>query len=75
MSISYKITKRAFSKEVEDTAKFRALSYLDAVLFVAEKYNTEPEDCAKLISKPIKEKLEIEGQKKNILKKPTELPV
>jgi len=43
-------------------------SYIDAVLGVCEKNDIDPIIAAKELSKPIKEKLEIEGIKLNILR-------
>lgn len=41
---------------------------MDAVLNIAEEYNIEPEAAAKLISKPIIEKLSAEGKAINLVK-------
>lgn len=65
-----------FSKEVEEFVKFqKETSYIDAVIFVCEKYGVEPDTVSKIVSKPIKERLKVEGQRLNLLKKDSKLPL
>lgn len=67
-----------FCKEVEDMVKRQnEKSYMDAILAVCEKYQIEPESVAKSLTKPIKERLKAEAQKKNLLrsKSPNRLPL
>lgn len=67
-----------FCKEVEDMVKKQnEKSYMDAILAVCEKYQIEPESVAKSLTKPIKERLKAEAQKKNLLKSksPNRLPL
>jgi len=63
------MNKNDISKEIESYVKKNGGSYIDAVLFVSEKYTVDPEYMNKYITKPIKEKLEIEGRELNIIKK------
>ena len=50
-------------------------SYLEATILMCEQYNVEPSAIAKYVSKPIREKLEIEARELNILpKKKSKLP-
>ncbi|MBC8442972.1 MAG: hypothetical protein H8D80_02145 [Proteobacteria bacterium] len=50
--------------------------YIDAVLYVCEKENIEPKVAAKYLSKPIIEKIGIEGRSMNLLpKNSAELPL
>ena len=68
--------KNDISKEIESYVEKNGGSYIDSVLFFCEKYTVDPEYMKKYITKPIKEKLEIEGRELNILrKKETKLPL
>lgn len=60
--------KNEFSKKVEEYALKHNSTYLDSVLAIAQEYNIEPEAAAKLISKPIIEKLSAEGKELNLVK-------
>ncbi len=65
-----------FCKEVERLIledKFD--SYMDAVLHLCEEESIEPFIAARLLSKPIKEKIKKEGQEINLLPKKTRLPL
>jgi hypothetical protein len=61
------LNKKDFSHAVEEYVTAKDASYIDAVLYLCEVNNIEPEASAKLLSKPIKEKLEIEGRRINLL--------
>ena len=50
-----------FSKQVENYVLQNGGTYLDAVICICEKTNVSPELAGKLVSKPIKEKLQIEA--------------
>lgn len=57
-----------FSREVEDLCKTRKDGlYIDAILELCEKYAVEPESVAKLLTKPIREKLKAEFEDRNML--------
>ena len=58
----YKEIEDTFSEEVEKFAVENG-SYIDSVLMVCEKYNIEPKVAAKIITRPIKEKIEAEGSR------------
>lgn len=65
-----------FSKEVEEfVKKQKEPSYIDAVLHLCEKHGVEPDTISKLLSKPIKERLKVEGQQLNLLKRDSKLPI
>ena len=70
----YKEIEDTFSEEVEKIAVENG-SYIDSVLMVCEKYNIEPKVAAKIITRPIKEKIEAEGRDFNLLPKVSTLPV
>ncbi len=58
-----------FSRRVEEYVMSNNCRYLDAVVDISEELNIEPQLAAKYISKPIKEKLRIEGEEINLLPK------
>lgn len=58
-----------FSKMVEIHVKKHKISYIDAILELCETNNLEPEAISKSLSKPIKEKIELEATSKNLLKR------
>ena len=57
-----------FSKKVEECAKEKEIGYMDAVLYLCEQNEIEPD------TKPIKEKIEREARGLNLLPTKTELP-
>jgi len=63
-----------FTEEVVEMAE-KSGSYIEAVLELCEKYNIEPQVAAKMLSKPIIEKIEREGMSTNILPQVPSLPV
>jgi len=75
MGASIKLNRKDFSKSVEDLVINKKLTYIDAILQMCEKNEIEPDTVKKLITKPIKEKLQIEGQVINILPKNNCLPL
>jgi hypothetical protein len=64
-------SKSSFSKKVEDYVASTGCQYMDAVLKFCEDHNIEPEVAAKYLTKPIKEKIMVEGQEINLLPKTT----
>ena len=70
----FKEIEDTFSEEVESHAAENG-SYIDSVLAICEKHNIEPKVAAKLITKPIKEKIEAEGRDYNLLPKVSTLPL
>lgn len=68
-----------FSKEIEELCKTKkeGFAYIDAILELCEKYAVEPESVAKLLNKPIREKLKAEFEDRNMLRgsKKSRLPL
>ena len=64
-----KFTEHTFSKRVENLVIERHISYIDAILSICEEEELEPDSVTSLLSIPIKERLMVEGQELNILKK------
>jgi len=71
--------EETFSKEIEELCKNRKDGkYIDAILELCEKHGIEPESVAKLVTKPIREKLKAEFEDKNMMrgaKKSSKLPL
>lgn len=67
-------TKKSFSEIVEKRVKDDRSSYLDAIISICTERMVDPEDIAKLLSNPIKAKLEAEGMNLGYLKRSNELP-
>jgi hypothetical protein len=64
-----------FCKEVETMVQDKEIGYMQAVLDLCEKHNLEPASAAKLLSKPIIEKIQVEGQKIHLLPRSGVLPI
>ena len=69
------MTKAKFSKLIEATVREKQLSHMDAILWLCEQHNIEPEDCKKYVSNVLKEKLEVEAMNLNYFPKQNELPI
>jgi hypothetical protein len=71
--------EETFSKEIEELCRNRKEGkYIDAILELCEKHGIEPESVAKLVTKPIREKLKAEFEDRNMLrgmKKSSKLPL
>lgn len=63
------LTKEEFCKNVENVVLTKNYSYIDAVLKIQEDYGLDYSLISKLISQPLKEKLEKEGMDLNLIKK------
>lgn len=64
-----------FCRQVEKYVEQWQVSYMDAVLTICESKDILPESVAKILSKPIIEKIEQEGQRLNFLPKTSKLPI
>lgn len=63
------LNKNKFSKLIEKTVCEKAIGYMEAILLLCDKHNIEPEDVRKFVSPIIKNKLEAEAMKLNLLPK------
>lgn len=63
------LTKTKFTKLVEKTVLDFKIPYMEAVLYLCEKNNIEPEDAKKFVSPIIKGKIEAEAMALNYLPK------
>lgn len=67
--------KKANEYEIENGRKTTSrLSYIDAVLIVAERRKIEPDFAASYLSPDIKQKMALEWEKKHMLPKKARLP-
>ena len=68
------LTKKRFSKMIEDTVRDKKLSYMDSIIWICEENKIDLEDVSKYLSPVIKQQCEYEGQKLNMLPKGNTLP-
>ena len=72
------MNSKEFSLIIEGVVKDkRAISYMDAILWYCEHNQIEVESVGRLISKSLKEKIQLEASKANLIKIPEtgKLPV
>ena len=69
------MTPTKFSMGIEKLAKDSESSYLDALLDYCDKNSVEPEQVKPLITKSLKEKLEVNARELNFLPKVATLPI
>ena len=69
------MTPKKFSMRIEKLAKDSNTSYLDALLDYCEKNSVEPEQIKPLITKSLKEKLEVNARELHFLPKVATLPI
>ena len=70
----FELTESSFSKQVEDKVRKNNCEYMEAVVELCDELSIEPKLAAKHLSKPIIEKIEVEGTNNNLLPKKTKLP-
>lgn len=70
-------TPKKFSLKIEEIAREKNISHMDAILYYCEKNELEVEYVAKMVTKGLKDKIEINARKLNMMKDNvvTELPV
>ena len=68
------LTKKRFSKMIENTVRNNKLSYMDAVVYLCDDNSIELEDVKKFLSTTIKERIEVEAMNLNYLPKGNTLP-
>ena len=61
------MSKNKFTKMVEETVRYKKITYIDAVVHLCEENKIEIEDIKKYISLPIKNKIEAEAMTMNCL--------
>jgi len=68
------LSKKRFSKMVEDTVRKMSMSYMDAVVYLCDENTIEIDDVKKYLSVSIKERIEGEAMNLNFLEKSHRLP-
>lgn len=68
------LTKKSFTKMVEENVSKTRMSYIDSIVYLCEQNNIEIEDVKKYIVPSIANKIEVEAQNLNFLPKDGELP-
>ena len=71
------MNSKEFSLTIENIVKEKKISHMDAVIWYCEQNNIEIETTSRLISKSLKEKIQVEAMNANMLKveKGGKLPV
>jgi|TARA_B100000959_G_C14880247_1_gene582203 hypothetical protein len=63
------MNSKEFSLIIENVVKEkRPITYIEAIVWYCDENNIEVETTARLISKSLKEKIQLEAQEKNLLK-------
>ncbi len=68
-------TPKTFSMEIENIAKNKQITHMEAVLWYCSKEGIEPDTVSSLISKGLKEKIEANARDLNFLPRQAQLPV
>ncbi len=68
-------TAKTCSLEIENIAKDKRISHMEAVLWYCTKQGIEPDTVGTLISKSLKEKIEANARDLNYLPKCAQLPI
>ena len=69
------ITTKNFTIAIENIAKEKHITHMDAVLHYCEQEGIEPESVSSLISKGLKEKIEANARDLNFLPRQAQLPI
>ena len=69
------VTAKTFTLTIENIAKEKQITHMDAVLHYCEQEGIEPESITSLISKGLKEKIEANARDLNFLPKQPQLPI
>ena len=64
------MNSKEFSLKIEGIVKDKKISHMDAVLWYCEQNGLEPNQVSSLISKSLKEKIQVEATNLNMLKIP-----
>jgi tryptophanyl-tRNA synthetase len=68
------LSKKRFSKMVEDNVRKMSMSYMDSVVYLCEENTIEIDDVKKYLSSSIKDRIESEAMNLNFLEKSHRLP-
>ena len=68
-------TSKTFSINIENLAKEKNITHMEAVLDYCRRNNLEPDTVGRLISKSLKDKIEANARELNFLPKQAQLPI
>ena len=68
-------TPKTFSLEIENIAKYKNITHMEAVLWYCKNEGIEPDTVSPLISKALKEKIEANARDLNFLPRQAQLPL
>ncbi len=68
-------TAKTFSLEIENIAKDKRISHMEAVLWYCTKQGIEPDTVGTLISQSLKETIEANARDLNFLPRQAQLPI
>ena len=68
-------TSKTFSMNIENVAKEKNITHMEAVLDYCKRNDLEPDTVGNLISKSLKEKIEANARDLNFLPRQAQLPV
>ena len=68
-------TPKKFSLEIENIAKDKKITHMDAVIDFCQKNDIEPDTVGRLITKGLKEKIEANARELNYLERQAQLPI
>lgn len=63
------ITKQELATRAELLVRSDNLSYIEAIIHICDELDLDPEDIAKMVTGPLKDKVEAEAQRNNVLPK------
>jgi|TARA_R110001606_G_scaffold221240_1_gene368986 hypothetical protein len=75
MELKQMNTTKTFSLEIENIAKEKRITHMEAILWHCNKQGIEPDTVSSLISKSLKEKVEANARELNFLPRQAQLPV
>ena len=68
-------TSKTFTIAIENIAKEKQITHMEAVLYYCNKEGIEPDTVGYLISKGLKEKIEANARDLNFLPRQAQLPI
>ena len=67
------LTKQEFALEIERRVRNKSMDYLEAIIDYCDDRGIDPDEISKLVVGSLKEKLEAEAQRNNLLPKSASL--
>jgi len=68
-------TTKTFSLQIENIAKEKKITHMEAVLWYCKNEGIEPDTVSNLLSKGLKQKIEANARDLNFLPKQAQLPI